>query len=160
VTTVVLAAVAGLLGVLLVVARLGARSAVVDQRKHALVVLRAIRALVDGGDASTDAVAAALVRLLRLRSCWFEPGPVVAADRPVLEADGTVSARVQRRVPGGLALPAVTTIEVPGGRFVLVASPDVGTSVEERVGASTMAALSQRLVGHAPLSASRRRPLV
>ncbi|MGH9137887.1 MAG: hypothetical protein ACRD0G_12695 [Acidimicrobiales bacterium] len=75
--------------------------------------------------------------MLKLRACWFEPGPP-AHDLPELTATGEVSARVQHRRGDGTALAPLVAVPVRQatalpGRFVLEADPDIGLTPERRL---------------------------
>jgi hypothetical protein len=116
-----------------------------QRRRSTMRALRTMRALADDCAHTTDAEAAAcraLREVLGLRDCWYEP--VAGADLPVIDADGTVRALVQRGTGAGLVLPAMVALPVgDGGRFVLVGDPDVGLSPERRQVAVAMASLLQ-----------------
>jgi hypothetical protein len=132
---------------LFVVARLVGRARATDliSRRTTCRELRRLRQLVDvcavaDADAATKAVAAALVEVLHLRDCWFEPEPVDPSI-PEMGPDGDVAVTVHRRARGGLLLPDRVALQGRGGgRFVLCGSPTVGTTPEERLIASAMVA--------------------
>jgi hypothetical protein len=132
---------------LLVVARLVGRARATDliSRRTTCRELRRFRQLVDvcavaDMDAATKAVGTALIEVLHLRDCWFEPEPVDLSI-PELGPDGDVAVAVQQRARGGLLLPDRVALPVRGGgRFVLCGSATVGTTPEERLIASAMVA--------------------
>ena len=132
---------------LFVVARLVGRARATDlvSRRTTCRELRRLRELVEvcavaPPDDAASAVAAALAEVLHLEACWYEPLPD-GPPLPVLGADGDVAVRVHHRARGGLLLPALVALPVRGGgRFVLRGSPTVGTTPEERLIASAMAA--------------------
>ena len=132
---------------LFVVGRLVGRARATDlvSRRTTCRELRRLRQLVEvcaiaDADDAAPAVAAALTEVLHLRDCWYEPpGDVVPL--PVLTAEGDIGVRVVHRARGGLLLPERLALPVRGGgRFVLCGSPTVGTTPEERLIASAMAA--------------------
>jgi hypothetical protein len=94
-----------------------------------------------------QAVARELVGLLDLRDCSFEAVPV-GRPLPRLERNGAVTGVTARRFAGDeFTLPPEVELPVLGrgrqlGRFVLVASPTAGASLEER---TVAVALSDQL---------------
>jgi hypothetical protein len=132
---------------LLVVGRVVGPARVTDRisRRTTCRELRRLRQLVEvcsisDPETATKAVAAALTEVLHLRDCWFEPTPLDPGI-PELGPGGDVSVTVQRRGRGGLLLPDRVALPVRGsGRFVLRGHPTLGSTPEERLIASAMAA--------------------
>lgn len=123
-----------------------------ERRRSTLRATRRLISLIeecsalDDADAVPERIAAGLVDVLQLEGCWFEAGENVPG-LPELTRDGNVTARVQRRVRGGLALPPLVAIPVQGregpiGRFMLEADESVGLSPERRHVAVAMAQLA------------------
>ena len=124
--------------------RLAARGASEIARLHRVAELAAGGSTVEELE---QAVVTELVGLLDLRDCFFEVPPV-GRPLPRLERNGAVSGVTSRRLVGEeFALPAEIELPVLGrgrqlGRFVLVASPTAGASLEER---TVAVALSDQL---------------
>lgn len=116
------------------------RSKVVEARHRTVEAIRSIRHVAEAGGAVPYA-ADALIEVLHLRACRWEPRAAGSGGEPVLDAEGRLSTHIQQRDRGGLLLPEVTHLAAGGGRFVLVAHPERSVTLEERVAASAIAAL-------------------
>jgi hypothetical protein len=113
---------------------------VVEVRTRTVRALRAVRE-VAAADGAVPYAADALVEVLHLRACRWEPRPAGEGGAAVLDADGRLSGTIQRRDRGGALLPDPTHLAAAGGRFVLVPHPERSVTVEERLVAAVIAAL-------------------
>ena len=116
------------------------RSKAVEARHRTVEALRSVRDVAEAGGAVPYA-ADALIEVLHLLACRWEPGPAGSGGVPVLDHEGRLSTQVQQRDRSGLLLPEVTHLAAGGGRFVLVPHPERSITLEERVAAITIAAL-------------------
>lgn len=128
------------------------RQAALDQRRSTIRALRRFRVFLErgasggaggGGDnAVTADVRQALIDLLHLDDCWFEPHQRMDHALPELDAEGNLSGLIQRWVDDGLVLPTAVAIPAERGRYVLVGRPDIGTTLEQRMLANAVVAAS------------------
>jgi len=116
------------------------RSRMVEARSRTRVALRALRDVASAGGAVPYA-ADALVEVLHLRACRWEPGPAGEDGIAVLDADGRLSSHIQRLDRGGALLPDPTHLATAEGRFVLLPHPERSVTREERLVAVSIAAL-------------------
>jgi K+-sensing histidine kinase KdpD len=122
------------------------RAAVGDHRRSISRVHR-VAQLAAAGDSVDDvisAVRAELIETLHLQECLFERPPFTKK-LPTIEPSGAIDTNVYRYTRGGFELPR-DGVEIPVvsrdrtvGRFVLVPSPGVGVSLEERMIAVALA---------------------
>lgn len=117
------------------------RSKVVEVRTRTVRALRAVREVANAEGALPYA-ADALVEVLHLRACRWEPRPAGEDGVEVLDADGRLSGSIQRRDRGGALLPDPTHLAAGGGRFVLLPHPERSVTVEERLVAAAIAAVA------------------
>jgi hypothetical protein len=116
------------------------RSKAVEHRTRTVRALRSLRDVAAAQGAAPYA-ADALVDVLHLRSCRWAPGPAGIGGAPVLDESGRMDGRIQQRDRSGLLLPEVTHLAAGGGHFVLVPHPERSVTLEERLVATSIAAL-------------------
>jgi len=118
-----------------------------DDEQRQLRRMQRIAGLAAGGEGVDDlllAVTAELIETLELRNCWFERPPFLAG-LPRVERTGVVEATEHRYANGDFELPregAVLPVVASGstlGRFVLIPTPGVGISKDDRLVALTLA---------------------
>ena len=127
------------------------RSKEVEARHRTIDALRAVRDVAEA-DGAVPYAADALIEVLHLLACRWEPGPAGNGGVAVLDHDGRLSTLVQQRDRGGILLPEVIHLAAGGGRFVLVPHPERSVTLEERVAAATIAALVSAAADRRPPS--------
>jgi hypothetical protein len=116
-----------------------------EVRRRTIAALGVLQSVARAG-AAVPYAADGIAEVLHLRRCRYEARPAGEDGVPVLAPGGGLSGRILRRDRGGLLLPDLVHLPAGAGRFALVGHPERSTTIEERVIAGSIAAMTAAML--------------